>query len=59
MGSTLLCGELVGFKLNHSLGVESLIYSFTSCDYQIGHGDILVERTDQSSLMNCSLVTTS
>ncbi len=51
-------GELVGFGLNMSLGVDNSIHIFTRCDCQIGCGNMLIERTNQHSLMNCTLVTT-
>jgi hypothetical protein len=51
-------GELVGSKLNWSLGVDGSICTFTPCDCQIGHGDMLVEHIDCRSFMNRSLVTT-
>jgi hypothetical protein len=51
-------GELVGSRLNQSLGVDGSIRTFTPCDCQIGHSDMLVEHIDCFSLMNHSLVTT-
>lgn len=57
--SFLFCGEPVGFKLNHYLDVDNLVRIFTWCDYWIGRGDIVAECTNQCSLMNCYLATTS
>ncbi len=51
--------ELVGSRLNWSLGVNGSIYIFTQCDYQTSHGNMLTECIDQHSLMNWSLVTNS
>jgi hypothetical protein len=51
-------GEIVGYGLNQSLGVDGLVHIFNSCDCQIGRGNILVEHTSQHSLMNCSMLIT-
>jgi hypothetical protein len=55
----LFGGELVGSRLNWSLGVDGSIRTFTRCDYRIVCGDMLVEHIDRHSLINYSLVTTS
>jgi len=52
-------GELVGYGLNWSQGVNGSIRSFIWCDWWISCGEMLVECIDQHSLINFSLVTTS
>jgi hypothetical protein len=58
MGMRVFSGELDGFGLNQSLGVDGLVCTFICCNYWIVHGDILTEHTYHRSLMNYSLITT-
>jgi hypothetical protein len=52
-------GELVGFGLNRSMGVDGLVHTFTHCDCQTACGDMFVEHINLCLLTNYSLVTTS
>jgi hypothetical protein len=51
-------GEPVSYGLNQYLGVDGSVRIFTWCDYWTSCGDILYERTNQRSLINCSLLIT-
>jgi len=52
-------GELIGYGLNQSLGVDDSICIFTHCEYWTSCGNMLAKHTDGCSLKNYSLVTTS
>ncbi len=54
-----LGGEVIGSRLNMSLGVGGLIYVFDWWDSHVGKGDVVVKLDGLLSFKKCSLVTSS
>jgi hypothetical protein len=54
-----LGGEVIGSRLNFSLGVGGYVHIFNQWDGRVGKGDVVVKHASLFSFNNCSLVTGS